>query len=234
MKPLLACIAIVSMLILASPASAEPDLGTDIVAAGPPKAKLLHGAGTLPKGDWAFSLDLGFANPAPALYDIRFDWGISDRFQLGVIGSSIIISNVIAIPVGVNAFTSRDGAHLLGFRLTPGYTHINYFGLAKFQTFTIDPTLAYEYRWGETRNGGFFVEAGSAHIYSKVTDDFLNGFFGITGTTTTQWIHGIRGNVGFQQLIGDRFSVSLKGGALTNFSNWNVLPTFALGLTWVY
>lgn len=200
----------------------------------PAKAKLAEGAGTLPKGTGAFSLDLGIGTPGPLLYDVRYEFGITDRFQLGVRGTTVAITAGAGLPAAFNLFTSGDGAHLVGLRMSPSYTYLNAFGLVKLHAFTIDPTLAYEYRWGAERRGGFFVKAGSAHIYAKVTDDIFSGFFGTAATSTKTWAHALQGKLGFQQRMGEKFSLVLEGGAVTNLSNKNILPAFKLGLTWAF
>ncbi len=196
-------------------------------------AKLARGAGTLPQGTWATSFGAGADTPNVFGYVVGVDYGISDRFQLGVAGNYGVVWATGSLSSAVNFFQSTDGSHLLGFRVAPSYLWFNV-GFAKGKLFVFDPTLAYEYRWGDEHHTGVYVQAGTAHYYANLGSDVVSSLFKTTDANAKLWAHAVRGSVGIQHQFGNRFAMAAEGGAGYGFRTKKVLPSGHLTFSWAF
>ncbi len=196
------------------------------------ETKLANGAGTLPAGAGAFSLDLGVSYPTLG-YTVGVDFGVTNHLQLGVRGSYGGLWAMGGITTAANFFTSADGADLVGFRMTPSYLWFNAI-FSEMKSFWIDPTLVYEHRFGADRDTGVYVKAGTLHIYAHLDSDVLEGFFKSTDANTTTWGHGARTLIGVQHQFGDSFSMTGEGGIGIGFKTSKITPQGQLGFTWAF
>lgn len=195
-------------------------------------AKLTDGAGTLPRGTWAFTFNGGVSYPTLG-YTVGADVGVTDHLQLGVKGSYGILWAMGGISTAVNFLTSADESHFFGFRMTPSYLWFNAI-FSEMKTFIVDPTLVYEYRFGDDHDTGVFVKAGTQHLYADIGSDALGGFFKSTDINTKKWGHAGRTLVGLQHQFGERFAMLAEGGAGLGFATKTVVPQGQLGLSWAF
>lgn len=196
------------------------------------QASLVNGAGTLPQGDMGFSLDLGFDMPEPIVTAVTFDYGVTERLQLGVNASYGGLMYGGGLRSAYQFWQSEDESHFLAFRFSPSYVSI-FAWIAELEMLVFDPTVAYEYRWGE-KKGGVFVKAGTQHDYVVARSDVLNALFDASTADQSFWSHAIRSSVGVQQQIGDHFSVTLEAAYFFGLSKIKNFPGGKLGLTWTF
>lgn len=197
------------------------------------QARLVNGAGTLPQGDFAVSLNTGFSSPAPLAYSVGVDYGITDCVQLGATGSYFILTASGGLAAGVDFLCAQGSGHHLGLRMNPSYLYLN--GIfAELKALILDPTIAYEYRWGTEQKTGLFVKGGTQHYYAKVRSDIFRTLFDTTDAGTTTWAHGVRFSAGLQHQFGNRFSMTGEGGVLARMRFTKAAPQARLGFTWAF
>lgn len=195
------------------------------------EAKLVHGAGTLPQRSWAISLNTGVDYGELIGYTVQGDYGVTDRLQVGLSGGYFFVMGTAGIPVTFNVFRSADDTHHLSVHAAPGYLWFHFFS-AELKAFRIDPTLAYEFRFGAARRGGVFAKLGTQHYYGKVGSDLLDTLFDATAANTTRWGHAWKGSAGVQYQTGRHFSLAAEAGAVTRLTFRRAAPIVHLGFTW--
>ena len=197
----------------------------------------VNGAGTLKGGTWAVSLDLGGAYPEPLLWGARIDRGFGNRVQLGIAGSSLILLNTFAINGLFNILKTKEDSDFLSVYLTPSFLHLPAFGFEeeekvnKIFVFLIQPGLAYEHRFGEKRNTGFFAKAGTFHVIGATAD----GGFWLAPMTTETTVITFGG--GLQHNFGGSLSATAEAGGgvlLGNVHRSVNLMMLKFGLTWAF
>lgn len=204
--------------------------GTMASAAEP---KMPSGGATLPHGTWAVSLNTGFSSPTPIGYNLNLDYGATDCLQVGLTGSYLVVTASGGISAAYDLLCNPEGAHHLSLRTSPQYLYLN--GIfAEIKAFVLDPTLAYEYRWGDDKQTGLFVKAGTQHYYAKVSGDIFAALFDTTARNTTTWAHAFRFSGGIQHQFGHRFSMSAEAGLLTRLRFNKSAPQARLGFTWAF
>lgn len=195
------------------------------------EARLVHGAGTLPQRSWAVSLNTGLDYGELLIYTVKGDYGVTDRLQVGLSGGYFLVTGSASLPVTYNVLRSADESHFLSVQTAPGYVWFNLLA-ADLKAFRIDPTLAYEFRFGAERRGGLFAKVGTQHYYGKPGSDVFNKLFDATAANRTVWAHGWKGSAGVQYQTGRHFSLAAEGGAITRLTFRQPAPIVHLGFTW--
>jgi len=195
------------------------------------KKKLVAGAGTLPKGSPAVSLDLGIDYPFTIGYSAQFDYGVLDRWQIGIGGNFLGVAGTVFLNNKLNLFRSANDAHHLSLLFNAGYFQFNFWW--KLKMIPLEPSLAYEYRFGEERKGGLYVKLGTHHWYtwSHSAEYFWKL---IPPNPQKSWQNGFDGTLGFQHMIGETFSISVEGAIITRGFFKYAVPGGKLGLHWAY
>lgn len=171
-----------------------------------PLGERLFGNGsTLPGGDTAVSLDLGLDLPAPLLWGVRLDHGITDRWQLGIGGSWI---GILAYAGGQTSVQLLDrGAHGLTVEVEGGFLRVESLFSADDRSFaTVRPGLAYH--WQPARSSAaLFVKAGTLHLGSGSETEFSGAF----GDETAEWLHVGRLTAGIEAQLTEHLVAGVQG-----------------------
>lgn len=197
-------------------------------------SEFIHGAGTMTAGTKAFTLELGADFTTPALANIRFDFGVGDRVQLGVSGMYWGIAANAGIHTTFNLMTSATQKHLLSFQFNPQYIYLAEIITSGFHAAALDPKLTYEYRFGEELRSGVFTSAGPMLVYLQQNG---NGIFGeLFGATTnfSGWGYGYRASVGIQHRTSGRMNISGELGAISQRDLSRFRPIGKLALGWAF
>lgn len=205
--------------------------------------KLVNGAGTLPSGAMAFSLDLGLELPNPLLYDLRFDVGLGNRYQLGLGGSFTGFINSLTLFNMINVYKTENDSDFVSIYLNPTLMHMAGIAIddtpgtgSNYYVFIIQPGAAYEHRFGEERSLGLYFKAGASTVIGGVTGGNIS-FFALEKNTTM-----ITFSPGIQKFFGKRFALTGEGSFFVPLNNkhsvkWNngvVQLGGKLGLSWVF
>jgi hypothetical protein len=169
--------------------------------------KLVHGAGTLPHLNSAFTLSAGFEMPTPMIYSLRYDIGLGNRVQLGISGSVLLFMNAVEIHSMFNVLKSASDRDFLSLYFNPSFQNLNHplFELMLGRTmniFLLAPGVAYEHRFGKKRNVGLYAKVNAWVVLGQIID----GKFVFGGQERTS----IDIRVGLQALFGEHFSIALE------------------------
>ena len=172
--------------------------------------KLAHGAGTLPHLNGAITLSVGLELPTPMGYALQYDRGFGNRVQLGLSVSAWGVMNMIEINSMFNVLKTANDSDFLSLYLNPSLAFgwvVNVF---------LRAGIAYEHRFGDVRRFGLYTKIGV----------LVPSMFSLVGL---DW------RLGFQALLGKRFSITLEPMILFD------LPTFEeplrvgkVALTWAF
>lgn len=180
---------------------------------------MVNGAATIPKDKRAFSFDLGADLPEPILYGARLDWGLSERYQLGVAGNFLGVMGTFGLNNTLNFFRDQHKTHYLSFQFSPAVL------LSKTSSsVSLNPALAYEWRYGKRKPTGLFVKLGMLSYVDTKTGDFLIDDEG--RIFHWRWLTGLQ----FQ--TGKRFAFTVEAGVFANLDFQNPFPIGKLGFTW--
>lgn len=204
--------ALLVALLLAAPARAA-DLATP------------HGASTLPGRTAAFGMDFGLDYPDPLGAALRFDYGVTDRFQVGVSASSLLLLATVTGHTKLGVLRSADDAHSVSVEGSLGYLRSwqLLWGSRNVDALTARTGLGYELRPWSSRRTGLFAKAGSVHIVADNEIDFDELEEEKSG-------HAARFTAGIQHQFGDSFTLHLQGSVHVPGAQ----PTARLGLTWAF
>jgi len=227
-RSLFVCVTIVLLLLLFTIFENKQALASD--------QKLAHGAGTLPHLTSALTLSLGFQILTPQLYSLQYDIGLGNSVQLGLSTCTWPSTLLVEIHSMFNVLKTANDSDFLSLYLNPGigstgigplyvapdlyndsYTDYRYLGFSF--------GVAYEHRFGSKRRVG---------LYTKIGVLVLKGYeLGKFRESNVDFGYG--GMVGFQALIGERFSITVEPELL--FSSyvlyWEILGG-KIALTWAF
>lgn len=194
--------------------------------------RLVHGAGTIPSGSIALSLDLGLDLPEPFLYGVRLDFGVGDRVQLGVGTTAIGVINLVGIYSTFNVFKSENESDFISLYLIPSLIHVtgslfeeDAGGSGNVVLFFVKPGIAYEHRFGDERRTGLYFKAGTIHFLAGT--DGGNFAWGSFGTDTM----AISMFPGFQHNFSERFSLAVEAGVYLSLKGHTVIHITSSGMT---
>lgn len=175
--------------------------------------KLVNGAGTLKHKTVAFSFDLGLDLPEPFLYGLRFDFGVSNRVQLGAAITVLGFVNTFGINSMFNILKTDKDSDFLSLYVCPFVIYITPLsfedgdGTGNIFAFFLKPGIAYEHRFGEKRNLGVYLKTGTAHFIGATHDGKLYGQGITTDTAAIDISPGIHGMFGKIFSMGAEFSL---------------------------
>ena len=169
--------------------------------------KLAHGAGTLPHLTSALTLSLGFQILTPYLYSLQYDIGLGNRVQLGLSTSIWPSTLLVDIHSMFNVLKTAKDSDFLSLYLNPciggssiGRIYAYYISHIDYRYLGCSSGVAYEHRFGSKRHFGLYTKAGVL-----VLKEYKPGKFRESNAD-----FGFEGMVGFQALIGDRFSIAVE------------------------
>ncbi len=99
------------------------------------------------------------------------------------------------------------------------------------EMFFLQPGLAYEHRFGNDRNTGLFIKAGTINFLASTA----GGKFNLAGLSDNNT--GIQAGLGVQHNFGGSFSLSVEGYAVTPINpsaSKKVSGMGKVGLTWTF
>jgi len=177
-------------------------------------ATMVHGAGAIRQGSHALGVGLGFDFPEPLIYGVTYDYGLTDRLQLGAAGSfagfigSVGLRSLYTFYKSPNA---EGGRFYGGAGLFPSFIYLNAL-VADVKLFTLAPRVIGELRLGSKKEFGIYGKLGTEHTYARV------GIDGIGGFTADGWAHQLRIGIGGQAAFTERIGGFLEVGSLVFFS----------------
>jgi hypothetical protein len=172
--------------------------------------KLAHGAGTLPHLTSAITLSLGAQEPTPYGYSLRYDIGLGNRVQMGL---STMYSSRYSFSVEIhsmfNVFKTDRDSDFLSLYINPSITrrrigtyYVSYYGApyTSYRYFGLNSGIVYEHRFGSKRRIGLFIKAGVLVLIEHGDSQLRAGYDNVM----------IDSRIGFQALLGKRFSITLE------------------------
>lgn len=183
--------------------------------------KLVSGARTLSKGKSAFSLDFGLDLPEPVLYGLRWDRGISDRYQFGIAGSFLGIGMTFALNNTLRLSESRDAKRFFGLQITP-ILSAYFLGGPDFGV-DLKPALVFEFSGNAEKDSWFFIKGGS--YYSVVTRGDI--------VLDDAWSEVLFATFGYHKPR-KKSAIVMEIGVVTDFFGdyKSVFPIGKIGFTW--
>lgn len=191
------------------------------------------GAAPLSKGVGTFTLNLGSDVPRTILYGLKFDYGLTDWYQIGVGGSSVGIISGVEFNNTINFIRNDEESHYVSLLLNPGFMHF-YSPWLDGKAFTIYPTLVYEFRFGEEKKTGFFLKTGTGHWYASFGSDLLESIFKGASFHENEWFMLYYAGGGFVHRFGDAFSLIVETKIYIREDFGAVIPQGQIGLTWAF
>ncbi len=173
--------------------------------------KLAHGAGTLPHRTNAITLSVGLEIPTPIGYALQYDIGLGNRVQLGLSVSVWGFFNPIEINSMFNVLKTANDSDFLSLYLNPS------FGIGWPAFIVLRTGIAYEHRFGDKRQFGLYTKIGVLMRLHLDLIPFLDC------------------RVGFQALLGKRFSITLEPMLLLDpLYPEALIPGGKVALTWAF
>lgn len=130
---------------------------------------LVHGAGTLPKRTWGFTLNAGMDVPETLIYSVRVDHGVTGRFQLGLGCSSLFLTNTFSAYSKFNFWKTGDNSDFISVYFDPSVDYValtvwSFLGARSFAS--LKGGLSYEHRFSAEKEGdlGLYIKAGIVHF----------------------------------------------------------------------
>lgn len=187
--------------------------GSAVAAGVASERSTVVGAAPLSKGKSSVGFSLGADLPEPLIYGVRYDFGISDRVQLGLGGSTFIIANTFGIYTLFNFLKNPSETDFLSLYITPALLHFEEAllldenpGDNNFFVFFLQEGLAYEHRFGADNGNGVFLKLGADHTLGAATTSGKTSVGGL-GPRTIAVVFGI----GFQHTSGNQWTYGIEG-----------------------
>jgi hypothetical protein len=177
------------------------------------ESKLPYGAAPLSSRTLSIGADIGIDPVNTFLYNLRLDYGLGSRFQVGISGSFWGFLNTLEPSLLANILKSSDNHHFLSLRLNTPLYHTkgiyfdeeNNLNDINVFLFSIHPELAYEYR--KSTNTGIYTKVGTYHLLAASANGELFGLLdeGLKPAISIK--------AGLQHNTGKNFTIGFEAGS---------------------